>query len=299
MNFEVWGLTGTLATEHDHQMEFAHERLWYWIKEFDDSCNRFRVDSELSWVNERAGETLAIGATLERAIAGALLASDATGGLCDPTVLPAVLALGYDVDYDALIQRDITTLAAPVKPLGASAIDLNRRSHTLTLAKGCQLDLGASAKALVADLVADDVASTGGVIVEMGGDVAVRGRGPEGPWAIGVSDSLNVTGAEARVAIEHGGIATSSTTTRTWHAGGQLVNHIVDPRTGSFAVGPYATATVSARSALLANAFATAALLWGEDATYHVAQAGWSARLVRGDGTIDFVGGWPLEALAS
>ena len=299
MNFEVWGLTGTLATEHDHQMEFAQERLWYWIKEFDDSCNRFRVDSELSWVNERAGETLAIGATLERAIAGALLASDATGGLCDPTVLPAVLALGYDVDYDVLIQRDITTLAAPVKPLGASAVELNRRSHTLTLAKGCQLDLGASAKALVADLVADDVASTGGVIVEMGGDVAVRGRGPEGPWAIGVSDSLHVTGTEARVAVEYGGVATSSTTTRTWHASGQLVNHIVDPRTGSFAVGPYATATVSARSCLLANAFATAALLWGEDATYHVAQAGWSARLVRGDGTIDFVGGWPLEELAS
>lgn len=299
MNFEVWGLTGTLATEHEHQMEFAEERLWYWIKEFDDSCNRFRVDSELSWVNERSGETLAISATLERAIAGALLASDATGGLCDPTVLPAVLALGYDVDYDALLERDNTSLAAPVKPLGASAVELNRKSHTLTLAKGCQLDLGASAKALVADLIADDVAFTGGVIVEMGGDVAVRGRGPEGPWAIGVSDSLRVTGAEARVAIEYGGVATSSTTTRTWHAGGQLVNHIVDPRTGSFAVGPYATATVSARSCLLANAFATAALLWGEDATYHVAQAGWSARLVRGDGTIDFVGGWPLEELAS
>ncbi len=299
MNFEVWGLTGTLATEHDHQMEFAEERLWYWIKEFDDSCNRFRADSELSWVNERSGETLAISATLERAIAGALLASDATGGLCDPTVLPAVLALGYDVDYDALIQRDNTSLAAPVKPLGTSAVELNRRSHTLTLAKGCQLDLGASAKALVADLVADDVATTGGVIVEMGGDVAVRGHSPEGPWAIGVSDSLHLTGAEARVTIEYGGVATSSTTTRTWHASGQLVNHIVDPRTGSFAVGPYATATVSARNCLLANAFATAALLWGEDATYHVAQAGWSARLVRGDGTIDFVGGWPLEELAS
>ena len=299
MNFDVWGLTGTLATEHDHQMEFAQERLWYWINAFDEACNRFKGDSELTRVNARAGSTTSISATLERAIAGALLASDATGGLCDPTVLPAVLALGYDVDYDELVRRHDTPLRAPVKPLGTTAIDLNQRDHTLTLAKGCQLDLGASAKALVADLVADDVAPSGGVVVELGGDVAVRGRGPEGLWAIGVSDSLTVTGAEARVSIGHGGIATSSRTARTWNAGGLLVHHIIDPRTGSFAQGPYATASVSADSALLANAFATAALLWDEDAGYHVGQAGWSARLVRDDGSVDFVGGWPIEVLAS
>ena len=94
-----------------------------------------------------------------------------------------------------------------------------------------------------------------------------------------------------------GGVATSSITTRTWRAGDVLVNHIVDPRTGSFATGPYATASVSARNCVLANAFATAALLWGEEAAYHVAQAGWSGRLVRHDGSIDFVGGWPQESV--
>jgi thiamine biosynthesis lipoprotein ApbE len=57
----------------------------------------------------------------------------------------------------------------------------------------------------------------------------------------------------------------------------------------------YVTATVSAPSCLAANAFATAALLWGEDAGYHIGQAGWSGRLVRRDGSVDFVGGWPEE----
>ena len=37
--------------------------------------------------------------------------------------------------------------------------------------------------------------------------------------------------------------------------------------------GPYVTATVSASSCLRANAFATAALLWGDEASYHIAQA--------------------------
>ena len=49
---------------------------------------------------------------------------------------------------------------------------------------------------------------------------------------------------------------------------------------------------------MLANAFATAALFWNEDAGYHIAQAGWSARLVRRDGTLEFVGGWPEDEAA-
>lgn len=299
MNFQVWGLSGTLVTENEHQLNFAQERLWHWLNEIDGACNRFRDDSEISRVNARAGETVAISATLELAFGAALLAREATEGLCDPSVLPALLALGYDVDYDVLKDRDDTTRAEPVKGAGASAFDLDRAEHTVTLAPGCQLDLGASAKALVADLIANDVAPTGGVVVEVGGDVAVRGRGPQGLWAIGLSDSLELDGKEPRVAIHDGGIATSSTTTRTWLASGQLVNHIIDPRTGSFAVGPYATATVSASSCVLANAFATASLLWGEDAAYHVAQAGWSGRFVRNDGNIDFVGGWPVDEVSA
>ena len=53
------------------------------------------------------------------------------------------------------------------------------------------------------------------------------------------------------------------------------------------------TATVSAESCVRANAFAIAALLWGEDAGYYVAQGGCAGRLVRVDGSVDFVGGWP------
>jgi thiamine biosynthesis lipoprotein len=295
MKFQIWGLSGTLATEYDEQLDFAQERLWHWLHEFDASCNRFRDDSEISRLNARPGETVPISATFELALSTALNASDATQGLCDPTVLSALLALGYDVDYDELKTRDTIVRGNPVKSAGTGAIDLDRIEHTVTLAPGCQLDLGASAKSLVTDLIADDVALSGGVVVEVGGDVAVRGCGPEGPWAIGLSDSLELSGNEPRVAIHHGGIATSSTATRTWRASGEIVHHIIDPRTGSFAVGPYATATVSASSCVLANAFATAALLWGEDAAFHVAQAGWSGRLIRHDGTLEFVGGWPRD----
>jgi thiamine biosynthesis lipoprotein len=297
--FEVWGLSGTLATQYPQQMRLAEKRLWARITEFDAACNRFRADSELSRLNERGGEKVNISATLERALICALEARDATEGLCDPSVLPALLALGYQVDYDELKDRRDVERTSPVPSLGADAVTLDLREHAVTLAPGCRLDLGASAKALVADLVAEDVAPTGGVVVELGGDVAVRGHGPDGLWAVGLSDSLHLTGREPRVGIEHGGIATSSITTRTWRAGGRVVNHVIDPRTGECASGPYGSATISASSCVIANAFATSALLWGEDAGYHVAQAGWAGRLVRRNGTIDYVGGWPEDEVVA
>ena len=295
VTFRVWGLSGSLATERPEQMGYAEECLWQRLSEFDAACNRFRADSELSLLNERAGETVSISRTLERALICALDARDATEGLCDPSVLPALLALGYDVDFDELLTRPEVSIDAPVPAAGANALVIDVAEHTATLTPGCQLDLGATAKALVADVVADDIAPSGGVVVEVGGDVAVRGRGPQGLWAIGLSDSLYLTGREPRVGIQHGGIATSSTTARTWVASGRVVNHVIDPRTGRCADGPYATATVSGSSCVIANAFATAALLWGEDAGYHVAQAGLSARLIRRDGTVEYVGGWPVD----
>jgi thiamine biosynthesis lipoprotein len=298
MNFAMWGLSGSLATEREDQMVNAVERLWTRLESFDAACNRFRVDSELSRLNETPGEVVPVSETLELALSAALRAATVTNGLCDPTVLPSLLALGYDRDFEDVVAR-ATPANPPIRPLGPDAIHLDRENHTVIIDGPGLLDLGASAKALVVDLVADDVAASGGVVVELGGDVAVRGEGPEGPWAIGVSDTLTITGHEPRISLRHGGVATSSRTSRAWRAGDHVVNHIIDPRTGAYAIGTYATASVTASDCVLANAFATAALLWDEEAAYHIAQAGWSARLVRANGTIEFVGGWPEDTEAA
>jgi thiamine biosynthesis lipoprotein len=295
MKFDIWGLTGTLTTEHEAQMEEATKRLWYWLDAVDASCNRFHDDSELSKLNESHGETMSISPTLELALEAALRAAEVTDAMVDPTVLPALLALGYDRDFDELADGASILEHVAVPAMGPSSIHLDLAEHTVMLDPPCRLDLGASAKALAVDLIADDVAESGGVVVEIGGDVAVRGVGPEGPWAIAVSDTLFLNGREPRITLRHGGIATSSTASRTWRVGERTVNHIVDPRTGRCARGLYTTATVSASDCVTANAFATAALLWNEDASYHIAQAGWSARLVRRDGSLEFVGGWPED----
>ena len=45
MNFSIWGLTGSLNTEHEEQMAYAQERLWFWINAVDAACNLFDPSS--------------------------------------------------------------------------------------------------------------------------------------------------------------------------------------------------------------------------------------------------------------
>jgi FAD:protein FMN transferase len=295
MNFTIWGLSGSLHTEQPEQMSTARERLHHWLDALDAACNRFRADSEISRLNDSRG-TQSVSTVLAMALVAARRAFTLTDGLCDPTVLPSLLALGYDRDYDQL--GNVADVPVELRPSpGFAALDFNDAAGTVHRGEW-MIDLGASAKALVADLVVRDLAHSGGVIVEIGGDVCAAGRGPDGPWVVGVAETLTVTGREPKITLENGAIATSSNEVRTWRRGERRVGHIIDPRTGDSAHGPYRTATVIDADCVGANAFATAALLWGEEAVWRIAQAGRAARLVRHDGTVELVGAWPREEAA-
>ncbi len=298
IRFSTWGMSGTIATADARTEDFARERLDHWINEFDRCVNRFLSTSELSRINERGACDHVMSPTFELVLRASLEAADMTGGLCDPTILNALAALGYDRDYDELAggtPDSGTTAAVP----GVGAISYDPARHFLTLSPGVRLDFGATAKALLSDLLVRELAPCGGVLVEVGGDVAVDGEGPNGPFVIGLATSLNVTGDEPRISITRGGVATSSSTTRTWRHGERLVNHVIDPRTGDCALGSLVVATVAAPSCVIANALATAALLWDEDAAYYIAQAGYAARLVFRDGRVDVVGGWSRDEVAA
>jgi thiamine biosynthesis lipoprotein len=293
MNFQIWGMSGSLHTEKENQLPFAEDRLHHWIDVIDQACNRFHHDSEVSRLNRSSGD-IELSAALTMALAAAQRASELTQGLCDPTVLASLVSLGYDRDYATIgIVEDGPVDLSPSP--GFAALHFDEATRHVIKSAECVIDLGASAKALVTDLVADDVAPTGGVIVEIGGDVSARGSGPEGAWVVGIAETLTITGDEPRIAITNGALATSSNQVRTWLRGAHVVGHIIDPRTGHSATTPWAVATVIASDCVGANAFATAALLWGEDAGWHIAQAGRSARLVRHDGTVELVGAWPRE----
>ena len=93
--------------------------------------------------------------------------------------------------------------------------------------------------------------------------------------------------------IRSGGLATSSTTVRTWTAGGATMHHIIDPATGEPARSCWRTVSVAAASCADANIASTAAIIRGAAAPAWLTQAGLPARLVRHDGTVERTPGWP------
>ena len=76
------------------------------------------------------------------------------------------------------------------------------------------------------------------------------------------------------------------------------MHHIVDPRTGRPADGPWRTVTVNAASAFAANVASTAAIVRGDDAVQWLTDRGLAARLVHTDGSIVTTPGWPQPAAA-
>jgi thiamine biosynthesis lipoprotein len=259
----------------------------------DLTCSRFRDDSELMALNAAGGAPVRVSPALMEALEAALRAAQLTGGAVDPTIGAGVAAAGYDRDFAALPEDGPAVLPQPAP--GWRRLRLDRARREAVLAPPAQLDLGATAKALAADRAADAAARAAGcgVLVSLGGDVAVRGRIPGDGWPIGVADDHRERGPVPTVLVRGGGLATSSTTQRRWRRAGRTVHHILDPRTGLPPDAVWRTVSVAAASCVAANTLSTAAIVWGEDAPNRLRDA--PARLVREDGEVVTVGGWPPD----
>ncbi|HEY6016565.1 MAG TPA: FAD:protein FMN transferase, partial [Gaiellaceae bacterium] len=137
-----------------------------------------------------------------------------------------------------------------------------------------------------------------GVLVSLGGDVAVAGEPPAEGWPVLIADDhaapLDSPGPVVSVAT--GGLATSGTTVRRWRAGEAELHHILDPRNGRPASTPWRTVSVAAATCADANAASTAALVLAEAAPAWLAERRLPARLVRADGAVTCVAGWPEAA---
>jgi thiamine biosynthesis lipoprotein len=284
----------------DGDLDAAKAAVERVLDEVDRTYSRFRDDSELMALNTSAGRERRVSPLLARALGGALEAAQRTGGAVDPTVGRAMKVIGYDGDFGRIsgTSRNLELRVAPVP--GWSTIALDARAQSVRIRPGVELDLGSTGKGLAADLSAEAaLAAAGpdaGVLVSLGGDITTAGRAPEGGWRILVSeDSETPYDADGEVvAIEHGALATSSTTVRRWRSSdGVTVHHIVDPRTGLAAESVWRTATVVAATCEAANAASTAAIVLGEAAPEWLAGAGLPARLVAVDGRVTRLGGWP------
>jgi len=306
--FRVFGTTAVLLVTKPGSLGLARGIADSELAAIDKACSRFRLDSELSFLNDSHGSPTQVSELFGELIEVALRAARLTSGAVDPTCGLALAAIGYDRDFTEVQAGDDGPRGAP-EPAGRvitpgrvpgwQAVRFDPARRLVQLTDGAQLDLGATAKAWAADRCARLIFESAGcgVLVSLGGDIAVAGPAPAGGWQVRVTDD-HAAGPEEpgqTVTISSGGLATSSTTVRSWASGGQRMHHIIDPATGQPASSCWRTVSVAAGNCVDANTASTAAIIRGEAALPWLRDAGLPARLVAHDGTVQTTAGWPAS----
>jgi FAD:protein FMN transferase len=296
--WSAWSCTVRLTVDDPAVLGAACGELKALMDRVDKAASRFRPDSELSIVNNRAGALVPVSRLLVDLVDVSLVAASMSGGAVDPTVGSAVIAAGYDDDIEAVRRRFPQPTGEPKPVPGWQSVQLNRKLALLGVPKDSALDLGATAKAWTADRAALVLSKRYGcaVLVEIGGDLRAAGK-PAKPWIITVAERAGDPGV--LVSLAHGGLTTSTRTVRRWQTPTGYGHHLIDPRTGRPADGPWRTASVWAPTAVRANTFSTALVATGQAAVGRLTLAGHPSRLVADDGEVTELSGWPAASRAA
>jgi FAD:protein FMN transferase len=270
------------------------------VEACEQALSRFRPTSDLSRLNAAAGRWVEVDARLVEAIAAALRAREDTDGRYDPTILPALVAAGYDRTFDELEVRP----ARPADGWRAGA-EIELDGARARVEPGAAVDLGGIGKGFSAGraLFAMYWAWAGlpGALVDLGGDVALSGRTPDGgPWRVAIADPHRPGETLGTLALDAGGVATSGRDRRRFGPGRSL-HHLIDPATGAPAAAGPLSVTVVAPDPAEAEAHATAlAVSTPEDAEAHLSRfPHLGALYVPEDGEPVALGTLPLLAKAA
>ena len=240
----------------------------------DRAMSTYREDSELSRFNRYAGtEPFELSEGTWEVFRAALEVSRLSGGALDVTVGPLVNAWGFGPG------RDMEPRAAPISDdeiamlrerIGYEKLELLDDPEAVRKTRGdLYCDLSAVAKGYAVDRVAEALAGLGerDFMVEVGGEVRAHGANERGgPWRIGIERPQLTRGAVQRVVpLANAALATSGDYRNYREIGGERFSHVMDPRTGRPIRHRLVSVSVAHPSCMIADAWATALLVLGED----------------------------------
>jgi FAD:protein FMN transferase len=244
------------------------------IIQLEQRWSRFLPLSEISRLNDVAGEPVAVSADTILLVRRATEAWRFSGGAFDPTVLGPVIRAGYDRSFEQLASSGAEGRRTVDRrgSLGLGAADIEIDGATVRLPAGTGFDPGGIGKGLAADLVVAELLAEGaaGACVNRGGDVRVAGSAPDGDaWTVSV-DHPRRDRPLVHIGLRDGAVATSTTLRRRWTVDGVDRHHLIDPRSGLPSDTDVELATVVAAEAWIAEALTKAVLLRRAEVAFDV-----------------------------
>lgn len=251
-----------LTSVDDAAGEYDVSRAVAVVDCYERRYSRFIAESELSGLNNDTRDEVPVSRQLAAMLSRALYYAGITNGVFDPVVVSELCSLGYDRSFE-LVGSSIGAPAAPVRR-GYSwrNVYVDRATNVVSRPVGAMIDFGGLAKGAAADAALAQLVHFDGALVDLGGDIRAHGE-PDSArtWNIGYDD---VRGARLEVLrVENAAVATSSTSKRRWTHGGELVHHIIDPRTGKSAESDVVQCSVIADTTEHAEVAAKVGLILG------------------------------------
>jgi thiamine biosynthesis lipoprotein len=243
------------------------------IERLEQCWTRFRPDSELAHLHERAGDWVDVSASMLLALTCARDLHLYTNGLFDPTILDALERAGYDRTFEEVIRKHEWVSDGP--PLAAPGFEIDVDAARARVPRGERIDLGGVGKGLAADLVTLGLVDRGArsALVSLGGDMRARGEAPDGAWRVPVEDPLDASRTAFVHPVADAALVSSTRRIRMWKRGGQDVHHIIDPRTGASSSTPVVAVVAEALDAWWAEGVAKAIVVAGVDEGVVLARA--------------------------
>jgi len=274
----------------------VHEAAVAEMEAVNSRMSTYLEDSEISRFNRHPeASPFTVSAATMEVLRTAIEISDKTDGAFDVTVGPLVEAWGFGPSPTPPRQLDGTELASLLERIGYHKLRLDEAASTVTKSLGeLHCDLSGIAKGYAVDRVAERLASLGiaDYWVEIGGEVRAAGTNArDTAWRLGIERPQLLPGAVQRIVpLEDLAVATSGDYRNYREIDGERYSHLIDPRSGRPIRHHLASVSVFHPRCAVADAWATALMVMGEEEGYErAADEGLAALfLVRdGDGLVE------------
>ncbi|SFM18466.1 FAD:protein FMN transferase [Marinobacter zhejiangensis] len=271
---KIWELSGPIFGTSYHinvvlnddpqRLENLGQGIEEVLRSVDASMSTWRDDSELSLFNsaEDQSQWHEVSPELLEVLTAADGISRFSEGAFDITVGPVVNLWGFGPEARPEVVPSADELARRLELIGYQNIELQETPPAVRTTSHQYLDLSAIAKGYGVDAVARylDRAGIGAFLVEIGGEIRVKGRKPNGEaWRLAIEEPVSNDRQVNRVVVlDNHGLATSGDYRNYFEADGQRFSHTIDPLTGKPISHNLASVTVIAENCMLADGIATA-----------------------------------------
>ena len=243
------------------------------LRRVDASLSPFNDSSVISRINR--GENMKPDSMFVHVFRLSKEISEATRGAFDITVAPLVNAWGFGFKNE----KDITPakIDSLLQFVGFQKISL-KEGEIVKQDPRVILDCSAIAKGYGSDVIAQTFERKGvkNYMVEIGGEIVVKGVNPKGKkWKVGINkpveDSLSETNVVQTILnVTDIAIATSGNYRNYYYRDGKKYAHTIDPHSGYPVQHSILSSTVLAKDCATADAYATAFMVLGLEASKEV-----------------------------